>query len=355
MTDNEANEKQTTIMKHCKYPVLLAVAALLPLIYGCQGAPAHAVEGEYSLTGQSVQINGVIINLSDWPGSSVAIDAIDDDMATVIIDSLLPGFSTLSLPVSVSRDGRNKYTFSSTDPYDINDREISVSGSIKGGDMSISITDIFNSPVTGRWKPVNASDGLPELSIQFSNPMITEVTIGETTLPIETAVAMLNSMARSWLSTRLEGLRYLELGNTGYVNISWNGDISPELEPILQDVIQYWPEPELSWVHIFLRRTIADGIGSGISPIDASLTYTTTSGGGITLGIDKHTFSPWAAAVSAAIQEVTYEDYLKAGSPLGELSQEEFLQYRQMMSLLVTALTLSGTEFSVTMGLTSAF
>lgn len=339
-------------IKYWKYQILLA-AALLPLIYGCQGAPAHAVEGEYSLTGQNVQINGVIINLADWPGSSVAIDAIDDDMATVIIDSLLPGFSTLSLPVSVSRNGKNKYTFSSTDPYDINDREISTSGSIKGGDMSISITDIFHSPVTGRWKPVYASDGLPDLSIQFSNPMITEVTIGETTLPIETAVAMLNSMARSWLSPYLEDLRYLELSNTGYVNISWNGDISPELEPILQDVIQYWPEPELSWVHIFIRRTIADGIGSDISPIDAALTYT-VSDGGITLGIDKQTFSPWAGTVSAAIQEVTYEDYLEAGSPFGELSQEEFLQYKQMMSLLVTALTLSGTEFSVTMGLASA-
>ena len=74
--------------------ILLPAALLMPLLTGCQSAPASALEGHYTLQAQSVQVNGTIINIGDWPGSSVTVSAVDDEAVTVCIDSLLPGFDT---------------------------------------------------------------------------------------------------------------------------------------------------------------------------------------------------------------------------------------------------------------------
>ena len=102
--------------------ILAAVSAALIVLQSCNNTPASAVEGDYIPEAQSVQINGVIINLADWPGCSVSIRSIDGDNAEVTLDSLLLGFDTLTVKCSVTSQGRDKYAFSGD--FEDNDRDM---------------------------------------------------------------------------------------------------------------------------------------------------------------------------------------------------------------------------------------
>ena len=88
-------------MKKAAYILLPLVS--LGILAGCSADPATAVEGEYTLEAQSVQINGVIINMGDWPGASVNIAGTGESSADVSIDSLLLGFEELSMPCEKHR------------------------------------------------------------------------------------------------------------------------------------------------------------------------------------------------------------------------------------------------------------
>lgn len=279
--------------------ILLPAALLMPLLTGCQSAPASALEGHYTLQAQSVQVNGTIINIGDWPGSSVTVSAVDDEAVTVCIDSLLPGFDTLTFSATAAGDGKDRYTFTGT--YSGQDRDISVTGTVKGSALSLSITDTCTSPVTGRWTVASGEDGLADITVAYSSPAVTEITVGGITLPADMAVQILQGLIREKLTPVLENLQYIELDRTGYVNLSWRGDISPELEPLLSGVVQYWPDPGNSWVHIYLRRTITDGLGLPVSPIDFALAYSTDGDGTLTLEIDQDTFAPWTGILLMAL------------------------------------------------------
>ena len=330
--------------------ILTASVCLTSLLTGCQSAPAPAMEGHYTLQAQSVQVNGTIINISDWPGSSVTISAVDDETVTVSIDSLLLGFDTLTVSATAAGEGKDKYTFSGT--YSGQDRDISVSGTVDGSALSLSITDICTSPVTGRWKAAVADDGLADISLSFYSPLVSDIPYGDGgSIPVEDALVLINAALREAITPELANLGYVELTRTGYVGINWNGDISSEAEPLLQDVIQYWPEPEASRLHIYLRRTITDGMGLEISPLDAALAYS-TSEGSLMLSLDRKTISPWLGAISNTVNSTTYEAYLEAGSPFGELSMEEFTRYRSMASLLVASLSMPDTELSLKVRMT---
>ena len=272
---------------------LILTVLTLSLLSGCQSSPAAAVEGEYELKAQSVRINGIIINMADWPGSSVSVTAVDEESVTVTVDSLLLGFGTLTVPGTA------------------------------------------------------AVDGLADISVSFYSPMITEIPLGDgNSISVEEALTLLNAVLRSTVTPELDKLRYIEMTRTGYIGIALNGDISPDLEPLLQDVIQYWSEPDASRLHIYLRRTITDGLGLGISPLDAALACS-VSDGSMTLCLDRQTLSPWLEEISSAINSLSYEDYIEAGSPLGDIGKEEFRQLRSMASLLVTSLSIPGTELSL--------
>lgn len=330
--------------------VLLLTIPVLPFLASCQTSPAAAVEGEYSLSAQSVQINGVIINMADWPGSSVSVAAVDDEAVTVTVDSLLLGFDTLTIPATAAGNGDSKYTFSGS--YTGRDRDISLTGTVNKGVLSLSITDICTSPVTGRWKAAVADDGLADISLSFYSPLVSDIPYGDGgSIPVEDALVLINAALREAITPELANLRHVELTRTGYVGINWNGDISSEAESLLQDVIQYWPEPEASRLHIYLRRTITDGMGLGISPLDAALAYSAADGT-LTLSMDQNTLSPWLEEISDAINSLSYEDYLEAGSPLGEISIDKFRQYRSTASLLVTSLSIPGTELSISVRMT---
>ena len=330
--------------------VLLLTIPVLPFLASCQTSPAAAVEGEYSLSAQSVQINGIIINMADWPGSSVSVAAVDDEAVTVTADSLLLGFDTLTIPATAAGNGDSKYTFSGS--YTGRDRDISLTGTVNKGVLSLSITDICTSPVTGRWKAAVADDGLADISLSFYSPLVSDIPYGDGgSIPVEDALVLINAALREAITPELANLGYVELTRTSYVGINWNGDISSEAEPLLQDVIQYWPEPEASRLHIYLRRTITDGMGLEISPLDAALAYS-TSEGSLMLSLDRKTISPWLGAISNTVNSTTYEAYLEAGSPFGELSMEEFTRYRSMASLLVASRSMPDTELSLKMRMT---
>lgn len=324
---------------------LILTVLTLSLLSGCQSSPAAAVEGEYELKDQSVRINGIIINMADWPGSSVSVTAVDEESVTVTVDSLLLGFGTLTVPGTAAVDGRGRYSFSGS--FTGQDRDISVTGTVNKGSLSLSITDLHTTPAAGRWKVAAAVDGLADISVSFYSPMITEIPLGDgNSISVEEALTLLNAILRSTVTPELDKLRYIEMTRTGYIGIALNGDISPDLEPLLQDVIQYWSEPDASRLHIYLRRTITDGLGLGISPLDAALAYS-VSDGSMTLCLDRQTLSPWLEEISSAINSLSYGDYIEAGSPLGDIGKEEFRQLRSMASLLVTSLSIPGTELSL--------
>lgn len=302
--------------------ILLPAALLMPLLTGCQSAPASALEGHYTLQAQSVQVNGTIINIGDWPGSSVTVSAVDDEAVTVCVDSLLPGFDTLILSATAAGDGKDRYTF--TGSYSGQDRDISVTGTVKGSALSLSITDTCTSPVTGRWTVASGEDGLADITIAYSSPAVTEITVGGITLPADMAVQMLQSLVRGYITPILENLQYIELDRTGYVNLSWRGDISPELEPLLSGVVQYWPDPGNSWVHIYLRRTITDAVGSPVSPIDFALAYSIDGSGSPVLEINQDTFAPWTGVLILALGSVD-ESTAPIAAILKEIAQSLLL------------------------------
>ena len=130
---------------------------------------------------------------------------------------------------------------------------------------------------------------------------MTEIEVGGITLPVDIAIELMNQLVRQNLTPTLDNLDYIELDRTGYLNISWKGDISTELEPLLTGVVQYWPAPDDSWIHLYLRRTITDAIGSPVSPIDFALAYSTDGSGSLALEINQDTFAPWTGILLMAL------------------------------------------------------
>ena len=171
------------LKKRCELDELAAKvpqAALAALASGCSTSPSASIEGEYELNSQSVQINGVIVNLADWPGSSVSVTSMDEDRVLVSIDSLLPGFDTLSIDAKAVKEGKDKYSFSSYDPYYLKDREIQISGTVDKGELSLSVTDIYQSEITGRWKPAFDSDGLADMKEKtIRTPLDPDITFSD--------------------------------------------------------------------------------------------------------------------------------------------------------------------------------
>lgn len=332
--------------------LLTVLAALMQMPVSCQSAPATEIEGEYTLKAQSVQINGIIINIADWPGCSVKLTAKDGDLVSVGIDSLLPGIDTMSVTATVSRQHGSSYSFSSVSPYSACNREISVSGTVNKGNMSISVTDIYRTPATGRWKVAVSDDGLAAISISFSSPLVTEIPLGDgSSLPVEDALAIVNAYIRSLATPELDALEYIEFSSTGYVNIECDRLSGSDIEPLTENVIQYWTDSADLRLHLYLRRTITDGLGMGISPLDAALAYR-HGNGLLTVTLDQQTTAPWTGELLKAIQGFTYDDYTQAGSPLGDITEEQFAQYSTMASLFVTSLSIPGTELNVSVDLT---
>ena len=315
--------------------ILAAVSAALIVLQSCNNTPASAVEGDYIPEAQSVQINGVIINLADWPGCSVSIRSIDGDNAEVTLDSLLLGFDTLTVKCSVTSQGRDKYAFSGD--FEDNDRDIGVSGTVNKGRLSISITDIFTSPVTGRWTPAMGEDGLIKLSLQLSSPVITD----------DSAAVRLQEAARAFVTPLIEDLGYIELDRTGYVNISWNGQTDDIVSSLLSGVIQYYPLSRSGTVHLYLRRTVADGAGLPASPADIPFAYS-VSGNTPSLTADKDGLNVWVAALLSLMEDYGYSDYINDGSPLGEMTEEEFSQLQAMLTLASGIIAMPATEYSIT-------
>lgn len=327
-------------MKKAAYILLPLVS--LGILAGCSADPATAVEGEYTLEAQSVQINGVIINMGDWPGASVSIAGTGESSADVSIDSLLLGFEELSMPCEVSRTDRDKYSFYGA--YSGQDREIELNGSVNKGRLSLSITDLYTTEAAGRWRPSSAEDGLVDLHITFECTAISGIPLGDTTISLETAVALANTALRTALTPVLDHLDYMELSRTGYINIAWSGDISDDFRPLLQDVIQYWPDPEQGQLHLYLRRTLTDGLGLPVSPLDVPAGCT-VSGSGMTLTLDKTALKPFADMLLSAAGDLSYSDYTEAGSPLGDLTETQFDEYKALLPLIQGVLAMPSTTY----------
>ena len=311
-------------MKKAAYILLPLVSLGIPA--GCSADPATAVEGEYTLEAQSVQINGVIINMGDWPGASVSIAGTGESSADVSIDSLLLGFEELSVPCEVSRTDRDKYSFYGA--YSGQDRAIELNGSVNKGRLSLSI----------------AEDGLADLHITFECTAISGIPLGDTTISLETAVALANTALRTALTPVLDHLDYMELSRTGYINIAWSGDISDALRPLLQDVIQYWPDPEQGQLHLYLRRTLTDGLDLPVSPLDVPAGCT-VSGSNMTLTLDKTALKPFADMLLSAAGDLSYSDYTEAGSPLGDLTETQFDEYKALLPLIQGVLAMPSTTY----------
>ena len=291
-------------MRNAAYILFLSLAGI-GIVTGCSAGPATAVEGEYSLEAQSVQINGVIINMGDWPGASATINGTGESTAGVTLDSLLLGFDRLTLPCEVSRTDRDKYSFYGA--YSGQDREIELSGNVNKGRLSLSITDLYTTEAAGRWRPSSAEDGLADLHITFE-------------------------------CTAISGSR------TGYINIAWSGDISEEFRPLFQDVIQYWPDPEHGSLHIYLRRTLTDGLGFPVSPLDIPAGCS-VSGSDMTLTLDKTALEPFTDMLLSAAGDMTYDDYTDSGSPLGDLTEEQFDEYKSLVPVIQGVLAMPSTTY----------
>lgn len=318
-------------MTKCQHILQFLPAVILTVLPGgCQSSPSAAIQGDYTLEAQSVQINGIIINLGDWPGCSVTVTDIDGESAEVTVDSLLLGFDELSLPCKVTEEGKHKFSF--TGDYEGNDRDISLSGNVNKGRLTLSITDVVTSPVAGRWLPATDENGLPDLDMEFSSPLVTD----------DSLVLQLENAAKAFLASELSGLEYLELDRTGYLNI----------EPLLEGIIQYYPEPAASSVHIYLRRTLTDGLGLPVSPMDIALTYS-ISGDNMTLRADKECLEPWVSLITGILGGYTYSDYISAGNPLGEMTEEEFNEMKSILTLVSGVLEMPATDYSLNMTFTN--
>ena len=309
-------------MRNAAYILFLSLAGI-GIVTGCSADPATAVEGDYSLEPQSVQINGVIINMGDWPGASVSITGTDESTADISLDSLLLGFDRLTLPCEVSRTDRDKYSFYGE--YSGQDRDIELSGNVNKGKMSLSITDICTSEATGRWRTATEQDGLVSLSLSFECPLISEIPLGDTTISLDTAVRMLNTALRASLTTALSPLDYIEMSNTGYVNI-------------------YWPDPEHGSLHIYLRRTLTDGLGFPVSPLDIPAGCS-VSGSDMTLTLEKTALEPFTDMLLSAAGDMTYDDYTDSGSPLGDLTEEQFDEYKSLVPVIQGVLAMPSTTY----------
>lgn len=322
---------------------ILYVLVLSLALSGCHGDPASHIEGTYSLDAQSVQVNGIIINLGDWPGASVSISRIDGDNANVTVDSLLPGYSSLSAICSINENGRDKYSFAGS--YTGNGRQTDIEGNVNKGRMTLSITDIVTSQASGRWALAGDGGDKAAIEISFSNSQLTDIPIGNIDLPVDSVVNILNSAIGALASTKLVGLRYLELDRTGYVNIAWNGYVDDRIAPLLNNVIQYYPGSDSS-LHIYLRRTLTDGLGLPVSPMDIALSCS-VSGDRMTLEADKDCLSPWLGMIGNAVAGYGYQDYIDDGSPLGILSEEKFQEYKSMIVIVNGILAMPSTEYGI--------
>lgn len=329
-------------MGHVKNILIIAAVSVTALA-ACQKDPAAAVEGQYTPQSQSIQINGVIINISDWPGAAVTISRSGEGTADISVDSLLPGFDRLTVPCSVNREDKDSYTFSGE--YTGMDRDIDLSGAVKNNALTLSITDIYTSPVTGRWYPAFREDGTPDLTVSFSNPMITEIPMGDTTLSVDYALEMVNGLLRSSLTDICN--------NAGYIGLNRNGYIEVEAMPELEYVAQYYTEPDSSMLHLYLRRTIADGAGLPVSPLDIAMRYT-VSGDSLLLSMDRQTLSPWTDMLSKTVSNMTYSDYTAAGSPLGVLQEEDFNSMKSTAVLFCGVLAMTSTEYGISIALNKA-
>lgn len=312
--------------------ILCSAAAMTAALTGCQPSPAAAVDGEYTPGAQSVQVNGIIINIADWPGCSVTLRQTAEDCADVTVDSLLPGFPSVTLPCYVTRQGRGEYSF--TGSGSSLDRKLGFNGSIKDSRLTLSITDTTVSPTAGRWKVAFDDNGLADIRLSLSSSMSLDI-------PVDTVTLLL----REAITPYLRQISCLELDRTGYVNLSWDGDISSTAGSLLTGVIQYYPVPESSSIHIYLRRSVAEGAGLPVSPLDFPLncSFTSTS---MTLGIDQDSPGQWLEMLTSAVTDFEYEDYTAAGSPFGDIPEETFLQYRSKILLLAGVLAMPGTAYS---------
>ena len=157
-------------------------------------------------------------------------------------------------------------------------------------------------------------------------------------------MALANTALRTALTPVLDHLDYMELSRTGYINIAWSGDISDALRPLLQDVIQYWPDPEQGQFHLYLRRTLTDGLGLPVSPLDVPAGCT-VSGSDMTLTLDKTALEPFADMLLSAAGDLSYSDYTEAGSPLGDLTETQFDEYKALLPLIQGVLAMPSTTY----------
>lgn len=323
--------------------ILCTITALLALS-GCQGDPASHIEGSYSLDAQSVQVNGIIINLGDWPGASVSISRIDGDNANVTIDSLLPGYNSLSAICSINENGKDKYSFAGSHTGD--GRQTDIEGNVNKGRMTLIITDIVTSPVSGRWALAANNGNKADIKISFSNPQFPDITFGDNIIPVDSVVNLLNSAIGTIASIKLTGLRYIELDKTGYINIAWNGYVDDRVAPLLNNVIQYYPEETGSILHMYLRRTLTDGMGLPVSPLDFPVSYS-LSGNRMTLSTDQDSLGPWMDMLGNAIAGYSYQDYIDDGSPLGLVAEDKFQEYKSLIVLFNGILAMPSTKYGI--------
>lgn len=326
-----------------KSSVIAAAVVMLSAMSGCHADPAAKIEGDYTLEAQSVQINGTIINLGDWPGAAVHISGASDGCAKVTVDSLLPGYASFTAMCGVTENGRDKYSFEGEFPG--TGRKIGINGNVNKGRLTLSIADTVTSPVAGRWTIAYTDGSKADIKISFSNSRITEIPIGNGSISIDSAVSMVNSVIGTLASSKLIGLRYLELDRTGYVNIAWNGYVDERIKPLLSGVIQYYPGED-SGLHIYLRRTIADGIGLPVSPLDFPVSCS-ISGDSMTLASDQDDFGPWLDIISSAVAGYSYSDYLDDGSPLGALTEDKFQEYKSILVVFNGILSMPSTEYGI--------
>lgn len=317
---------------------VLLLAVLLAA--SCRKDAASEIEGDYTLQAQSVQINGVIINLGDWPGASASIIRTGEGTADVTVDSLLLGLDRITVPCSVSSEDRNIYSFSGQ--WSGQDRNISLDGTVRKGSTFLSIADTCISAVTGRWKPAIGEDGLAEISISFHNPAIT---VADSTLD------MIGTMARVAVTLAGTELGYIELSPTGYVNIDWNGPVSSDIEPLLNGVIQYYTVPDSSALHLYLRRAIADGAGLPVSPVDIAMSCS-VSGESLSLTIDQDAIRPWTEMLSSYISGLTYDDIAYSGLPFADgLTEDDFNRTKSAAVLASGVLAMPSTHCGLTITL----
>ena len=71
----------------------------------------------------------------------------------------------------------------------------------------------------------------------------------------------------------------------------------------------------------------------------------TVSGSDMTLTLEKTALEPFTDMLLSAAGDMTYDDYTDSGSPLGDLTEEQFDEYKSLVPVIQGVLAMPSTTY----------